>query len=374
MNLLEIVKELFAYLVRFREKAPTTAAPPWHEVQSDLVAIFARMETKAKAHPTLKEPYRQVRYALVALADEVILNSGWEYAKFWRDSALEKYYFGTREGSQRFFELAGQLDHAPVDVAGVFYLCLALGFCGRYAPDDPELREIKERLKARLPQGKAEGPDWAQERNRPQANPKSQPNPPRRRGWLWVPALGAALVAAIFASRHLDFWTPSEPVSPKPGISSPKPEKTLTTTTSTTPIIGTGPTMAVMASSTTAPPPQVMARATVTTLPAPPPSVTTTPAPRPAPPAATALARPTAEERTYRLQVGVFVGPIQSGRLAEELKKLGLPAKVVELPKAEGKVLYLVVVEPIAGIDQAKAAQQAIKEKFKIQTILRSLK
>jgi len=86
------------------------------------------------------------------------------------------------------------------------------------------------------------------------------------------------------------------------------------------------------------------------------------------------LAKAAADGKTYRLQVGVFVGPIQSGRLADGLKRLGFPAKVVELPKSEGKVLYLVVVEPIAGIDQAKAAQQVIMDKFKIQTILRSIK
>lgn len=387
MNLLDIVRELFAYLVRFREKAPTTAAPSWHEVQSELVAIFARMETKVRAQSTLVEPYKAVRYALVALADEVILTSGWDQADFWRESSLEKYYFGTDAAGERFFELTEQLQNASTDVVAVFYLCLSLGFCGKYAPDDPRLSEIKADLKSRLPDGEMKNNNLSKGAYGRSAG-KRRSNPGRK-AWMWAALVGVAALVVLFAGGRLALGPQTQsPPQPESTIPTEESKVRQTVLASATTESSTTSTVASLTTTTTTSTLPLVTKAPATTSPMPPKTQTTTTLATTTTAVPTTLARvspppPTASPaeiptqpagKRYRIQVGVFVGPIQSGRLADKLKKSDLPARVLKIPREEGKVWYMVVVEPVMGIEKAHAVQEAIKNRFKIKTILKSLK
>jgi cell division septation protein DedD len=61
------------------------------------------------------------------------------------------------------------------------------------------------------------------------------------------------------------------------------------------------------------------------------------------------------------------VGPIQSGRLAERLKKIGLPAYVRQEMRGEGKLRYLVLVGPFRQEAQAQQALELIDRRFNIR-------
>ncbi|MFH1057662.1 MAG: DotU family type IV/VI secretion system protein, partial [Pseudomonadota bacterium] len=151
MTLLDLTKELFTYLVRFREQAAEANPPAPEQVAEDLDAIFSRMEDQARANPALGAGYEQVRYALAALCDEVALCGDWPGKGQWSQHTWEERLYGTREGGQRFFIFMDRLDSLPKDVLAVHYLCLTLGFCGCYAPGDPRLGRIKAQVLGRLP-------------------------------------------------------------------------------------------------------------------------------------------------------------------------------------------------------------------------------
>jgi type IV/VI secretion system ImpK/VasF family protein len=415
LTLFELARELFTYLVRFREKASSTSAPPLPEVRRDLLGIFARMENHAKRDPLLLEPYHQVHYALVALADEVVLTSGWEHAPAWRQALLEERFYNSQHAGSRFFEQARNLDNAPQDVVAIFYLCLALGFSGRFAPADPELAEVKESLLARLPSKPRimEEPDSRRTRQ-----------DRRLRGWLWSAAVVVVLLAAViigwpqwqkrFASKPSPSPAPSAQSDTKKASPTPTPPakaakeiQVAASKAGNQPVKKSkaSPTLAKPASPKSSAPakekaglpkpaapvaPKTAAQPEVPAKPAlPSASVaetakqkTSSPSSQPpaSPAAKAAPATPAAVQaapqatptaKTYRVRVGVYVGPIQSGRFTDKLKSAGYAASVEKLDRPGGKALYVVSITPIADRAEAEKIQAEVKDKFKVQGVIK---
>lgn len=157
MTLLDLTRELFAYLVSFRQRAASALPPSLETVRQELDALWQTMEERAREHPLLGGPLAKVRYSLAALCDEVLLTSQWPPAPRWAADSLEARLFGSRKGGAYFFENLARQAQAPKDVLAIHYLCLALGFRGSFAADDPRLAQIKADLLARLQQAPAPG-------------------------------------------------------------------------------------------------------------------------------------------------------------------------------------------------------------------------
>lgn len=153
LQLTDLTKELFDYVVAFRQKASRGGLPDVARVQYELDTIFRSMEAKAGKSQALAAEYRQVKYPLVVLADEVILTSSWHGAKSWEQSLLETRYFSTNIAGNRFFSLLKDVDRMPTSVVTVFYYCLAFGFRGGFSQNDPAVLRLQERLLQRIVQG-----------------------------------------------------------------------------------------------------------------------------------------------------------------------------------------------------------------------------
>lgn len=151
MKLTEITKELFDYLVAFRRKVTRASAPSLDVVRHELELIFRTMEDRIAENPgKLAGEYQQVKYPLVVFADEVLLTSPWAHAKTWEQCLLEKKYFSSNIGGNQFFRLLAEVDRMPTGVITIFFYCLALGFRGGFAPNDPSLLRLKGRLVNRI--------------------------------------------------------------------------------------------------------------------------------------------------------------------------------------------------------------------------------
>ncbi|WP_213307570.1 DotU family type IV/VI secretion system protein [Paraburkholderia sacchari] len=74
-------------------------------------------------------------FAFAAWADELLLTARWEGAVQWQRHLLQRRYFNLSNAGVVFYERLAQLTPAERPVREVFYLCLALGFGGRYAYD-----------------------------------------------------------------------------------------------------------------------------------------------------------------------------------------------------------------------------------------------
>ena len=72
----------------------------------------------------------------------------------------------------------------------------------------------------------------------------------------------------------------------------------------------------------------------------------------------------------YAVQAGLYVGPIQSNRMAENLSNAGYAAWVEERPQGHGKTLYFVLVGPFTEEEQAREAVISIRRKFDIDPFI----
>lgn len=73
---------------------------------------------------------------------------------------------------------------------------------------------------------------------------------------------------------------------------------------------------------------------------------------------------------SYAVQAGLYVGPVQSNRMAEELIKAGYAAWVEERPQGPSKTLYFVLVGPFAEEAQAIEAMRSIRANFAIDPFI----
>jgi type VI secretion system protein ImpK len=152
------------------------------------------------AEPSIQEAV----YAVVALIDEAVLSAKGACRDYWIARPLQLDLFGDNIAGEEFYRKLQKLLEQPEkkkDVLEVYYLCLSLGFEGKYKMLNPEERvalldETGKRLRrARIkgssalsPHGK--GSDFAPARKRVQG-----------RGFpLWA---GAAITAGVCVATYV---------------------------------------------------------------------------------------------------------------------------------------------------------------------------
>lgn len=153
MNLYDIAKDLFNYLTVFRWRIAAGNRPALEDVKREVLDLFQEQEVQVRRHPELRGGYEQIRYALAVFADEVFLYADWDYASDWENHLLERHFFDTEVGGDRFFSLREEVEITDPDVAAVFYTCLNLGFRGRYDSDSEQLRRLRQQLLERCEAG-----------------------------------------------------------------------------------------------------------------------------------------------------------------------------------------------------------------------------
>jgi type VI secretion system protein ImpK len=92
------------------------------------------------------------RYALCTTIDEFVMTTPWGSGSIWGTQSLLSMFHKETRGGERFFQLLNKLSEDPsknIDLLELLYVCLALGFQGRYrvSPNGMnELEEIRETL------------------------------------------------------------------------------------------------------------------------------------------------------------------------------------------------------------------------------------
>ena len=74
-------------------------------------------------------------FAVVALADEVLIAADWLGRSEWQRRLLQRRYFGLTNAGVAFYTRLEALGTQQLAVREVYFLCLGLGFAGRYGYD-----------------------------------------------------------------------------------------------------------------------------------------------------------------------------------------------------------------------------------------------
>ncbi len=116
--------------------------------------MFDKFERSARGAGIDKEKISQAKFALVAFLDETIISSSWNQKESWLSEPLQLKLFDTFNAGEEFFNHLRDLRQRTSsnrDILEIYYLCLTLGFKGKYQLQSPEnLRRIIDDLNMEL--------------------------------------------------------------------------------------------------------------------------------------------------------------------------------------------------------------------------------
>lgn len=142
----EAFTDVAAYVARFRQIA-LGQAHTFEQVQARVLALLSASRTAAADYS--EEDYNEARFAVCAWVDEALTSAVWSGQAEWRSSPLALKFYQTRDAGVQFFERLDRLTPRQDQVREVYYLCLALGFKGRYTSERDQ-RRLKRRLRLNL--------------------------------------------------------------------------------------------------------------------------------------------------------------------------------------------------------------------------------
>lgn len=111
-----------------------------------------QFETTAMAKGEPQDTVLAARYVLCTALDEAVLNTPWGGRSIWANRTLLSTFHNETSGGEKFFLLLDRLLQQPaanLHLLELMYLCLALGFEGKYGMRDSgraELDRIQEQL------------------------------------------------------------------------------------------------------------------------------------------------------------------------------------------------------------------------------------
>lgn len=173
-------------------------------LQDNVKMLLRDFETRARTEATDVNEVGLAHYALCATIDDVILASRWGFEAGWQRNTLVSNLHGEVTGGEKFFDIVQQVQSSPARARNLLeltYICISLGFRGRYRRDTQglgELENIRESLfhdvnNQRNPLPEALSVRWKGE--------ESSRTPKRAFFPIWLlTALSAAVCALLFIS------------------------------------------------------------------------------------------------------------------------------------------------------------------------------
>jgi type VI secretion system protein ImpK len=144
VRLTDCFMELIAYTAYF-QKSVARKQPAFDQVKADVLRLVTQSEVCLKKDLFPKEDYDLARFAVCAWVDETILASAWKEKERWQREQLQRLYYNTFDAGEEFFDRLNNLGLHQRDVREIYYLCMAMGFMGRYIHQGDEylLSQVK---------------------------------------------------------------------------------------------------------------------------------------------------------------------------------------------------------------------------------------
>ncbi len=173
---------------------------PSNELRPKCAKLLDDFEKRAERYRFNHKIVRVSKFALASFIDETVLTNNFPLKEEWEKYALQLEYFGEQLAGNKFFEkLEAMLKQMKVtaDAVEIYYVCMLLGFKGRYAvyEHDKLVSVMQRTADALVKVGKIKptelSPHWLV---------TDQPEPPKKRGmpvWAKISAFGGLAVAII---------------------------------------------------------------------------------------------------------------------------------------------------------------------------------
>ncbi len=147
----ELCTDLFLIIIRMREAEDLGDPAALRKLITYYITLF---EKNCKAIGMDEESIVEAKYAMIALMDETVLSVPGACRDYWISRPIQLDYFGDNLAGQEFFNKLQKMLLQPENkkhVLEVFFLCLSLGFEGKYKMFNPgERLAIMEDLGRKL--------------------------------------------------------------------------------------------------------------------------------------------------------------------------------------------------------------------------------
>ncbi len=195
----------------------TSSHPDPVGLRNQLIEEIKKFDGRARelgvTDPTV---LKAARYVLCTALDDAVLNTPWGSASIWQQQSLLITFHKEAWGGAKFFQLLENLIKDPgrnLDLLELMYLCLSLGFQGRYrvlTDGRNQLEEVRERLYRTI---RTHRGDFERELSPHWQGVVDRRNPLLRYVPLWViAALAGALLVGIYLFFSLRLSGASDPV------------------------------------------------------------------------------------------------------------------------------------------------------------------
>lgn len=140
---------LLAVATKLRTTAHHANVPELHRKLTEELKDF---ELRARNQGCADDAVVTARYLLCTLVDEIVLNTPWGANSGWSQHSLLSLFHHETFGGEKCFSILARLLESPgrnLDLLELFYLCLSLGFEGKYrlAPRGHEqLEQVRDNL------------------------------------------------------------------------------------------------------------------------------------------------------------------------------------------------------------------------------------
>ena len=200
-NLALLFQEVLTAIVRLRSNRQAVSDAQSFRVH--MREALKSADAEARKHGYTGDDIQSATFAVVAFLDESILNSRNPLFADWPRKPLQEELFGTHMAGEVFFQnlekLLGRTDsHDLADLLEVYYLCLLLGFGGRYSMGGKgELRSTIEALSAKIQRIRGRSLELSPYWRIPEETIRAAGDPWLRK-LLWGAAGCAALALVLF--------------------------------------------------------------------------------------------------------------------------------------------------------------------------------
>jgi type VI secretion system protein ImpK len=173
---------------------------PSNALRPQIASMFEDFEKRAERYRFNHKIIQVSKFALAAFVDETVLTNNFPLRDEWEKYALQLEYFGEQLAGNKFFDkLDAMLNQIEVtqDAVEIYYVCMLLGFKGRYAVYEQEklLATMQNTANALVKIGKIKSVDLS-----PNWVANDQPKPPEKRGmpvWAKIGALAGLCLGVV---------------------------------------------------------------------------------------------------------------------------------------------------------------------------------
>jgi len=136
-DLVALAGQIFDLILRLK----AGIVQPSNDLRPKIASMLTDFEKRAERYRFNPKIVQVAKFGLAAFVDETVLTNNFPLRQEWERNPLQLEYFGEQLAGEKFFDkleaMLGQIE-VTQDAVEIYYVCMMLGFKGKYAVYEKE--------------------------------------------------------------------------------------------------------------------------------------------------------------------------------------------------------------------------------------------